>query len=195
MICLKKILSLFILFALAFPIYAQNGFKVIKKAEQKYKKGQSNKALKLLSKAEKMDYGFCGNAWMEAERSINLLKAEIYINKGEYQLARNSLDSIRWEYSVDNLDSIRIRTYQMQYGKDSLSNMIDTSFSNAKIICDILNCNIIIPLSNNEFIKLYINRQSNKELYFIMLGGKIEDKKWIKYFKNTENYKLLIEKE
>jgi len=190
---LKHILSLFFLFILALPIFAQEGFKVIHKAEQKYENGQNKKALKLLSKAEKMNYGFCGNAWTDADRAINLLRAKIYIDQENYQLARNSLDSIGWEYKGDNLDSIRIRTYQLEYGKDSLSNVIDTSFTNTKIECEDYDCFVIMPLSNGENLKLKVNPMSNSDLIFI------DDEKkklelWIARFKESQNYKLIKEK-
>lgn len=190
---LNHILSLFIFLSLALPTFAQKGFKVIHKAEKKYDNRQNKKALKLLSKAEKMNYGFCGNAWMDADRAINLLRAKIYIDQENYQLARNSLDSIGWEYKGDNLDSIRIRTYQLEYGKDSLSNMIDTSFTNTKIECGDYDCFVIMPLSNGENLKLKVTPISNSDLIFI------DDEKkkleiWITRFKESQNYELIKEK-
>lgn len=190
---LKYILSLFLLLSLALPTFAQKGFKVVHKAEQKYENGQHKKALKLLSKAEKMNFGFCGNAWMDAERAINILKAKIYIDKKKYQLVRNSLDSIGWEYRGDNLDSIRIRTYQLEYGKDSLSNMIDTSFTNTKIECGDYDCFVITPLTNGENLKLKINPMSNSDLIF-MDDEKKKLEIWIAVFKESQNYKLIREK-
>ena len=190
---LKYILSLFFLLSLALPTFAQNGFIEIHKAEQKYENGQNKKALKLLSNAEKMNYGFCGNAWMDADRAINLLRAKIYIDQEDYQLARNSLDSIGLEYKGDNLDSIRIRTYQLEYGKDALSNMIDTSFTNTKMECGEHECFVIIPLTDGENLKLKVNPMTNSDLILI------DDEKkkleiWIARFKESQNYKLIKEK-
>lgn len=105
-----------------------------------------------------MNYGFCENAWLEANRAINLLRANIYIDKKEYQLARNYLDSISSEFVGDNLDSIRIRTFQMEYGKDSLSSMIDSSLLNTKEECgEYYFCYIIIPLTNGKTIRMTSN--------------------------------------
>lgn len=44
--------------SLVLPSLAQKRLEMIHKAEQKYENGQCKKALKLLAKAEKMEYGF-----------------------------------------------------------------------------------------------------------------------------------------
>jgi len=190
---LKHILSLFLLLSLALPTFAQKGFKVINKAEIKYKNGQNKKALKLLSNAEKMNFGFCGNAWMDADRAINLLRAKIYIQQENYRLARNSLDSIGWAYKGDNLDSIRIRTYQMEFGKESLSKMIDSSLINTMVKCGEYDCYVIIPLSNGKEIKLKPNPMSNFDLIYLD-DEKKKAEKWVFRFKDSDNYKLIKEK-
>lgn len=179
-------------FSLSLQIYAQEGFKMIRKAEHKYENGHNNSALKLLSKAENMNYGFCGNASMDANRAINLLKAKIYINKKEYQMARNSLDSIGWEHISDNLDSIRIRTYQMEYGKDSLSNMIDSSFVNTKVDCRECDCYSIITLTNGKVLKLKVNSIKNNLICLAEEKKKVEF--WVTWFIESENYKLIKDK-
>lgn len=91
---MKGRLIFFLFISLTLQSFAQEGFKVIRKAEHKYKNGKNEKALSILIKAENMNYGFCGNSWMDANRAINLLRAKIYIDKKDYQMARNSLDSI-----------------------------------------------------------------------------------------------------
>lgn len=189
---LKYIPIFLIFFSLTLKTFAQKGFDIISKAEVKYEHGKYKSALKLLSKAENMNYGFCGNAWMDADRAIYLLRAKIYINKKEYQLARNSLDSIGWEFNGDKFDSIRIRTYQMEYGKDSLSSMIDASLVNTKVECGEYSCFIIIPLTNGKALKL-----KNYLFNFDLMIIEDEIKKtevWVNWFKESENYKLIIEK-
>lgn len=183
------IFSLLVLLDSPLPTYAQRGFKVIDKAEQKFEDGKNKRALKILSKAEKMNYGFCGNARISASNTINLLRAKIYIDQKDYQLARNSLDSIAWGF---NLDSIRIRTYQLEYGKDSLSNIIDTSFANTRIECKELYCFVIIPLLNGHNLRLTLNPMTNGELMNIK-DEKKRVEKWITIFKESENYELLKE--
>ncbi|UII25823.1 hypothetical protein LVD15_21350 [Fulvivirga maritima] len=191
---LKILFFVLLLIELNVPTYAQKGFGVILKAGQKYEDGQYKKALKLLAKAERMDYGFCGNAWEGSERAINLLRTKIYINQENYQLARKCLNSIGLEYKGDNLDSIRIRTYQMEYGKDSLSNMIDLSFNNTKVVCRENDFFVIIPLTNGEKIELKINPIFNFDL--IHMDDENEKvAKWIGSFKESENYKLIQERD
>ncbi len=187
----KDILIFLVFFCLTLQIFAQRGYKVIYKAERKYEKGHYKKALKLLSKAENMNYGFCGT-WMEADRAINLLRAKIYINKKEYQLASNSLDSIGRGHAGDNLDSIRIRIYQMEYGKDSLSRMIDSALVNTRVECVEENCFAMIPLMNGKAIKMKGNL-FNSELIF-MNDVKKKTEIWVKAFKESEHYKLIKEK-
>jgi len=189
---LKTLLFFLSLLSFAVPSFAQKGFKVIDKAERKFEKGKNRRALKLLSKAEKMNYGFCGNAWIEAEIAIDLLRAKIYMDQKKYQLARNSLDSISWGFGGDCYDSIRIRSYQLEYGKDSLNSMIDTSLANATMHCNEYDCFVSIPLTNGNTIKL-------KEIpisFNNVINSEVEKqnlKKWIIHFKESENYKLILE--
>lgn len=189
---MKGILIFLVFFSLTLQTFAQEGFKVIRKAEHKHENGQNERALKLLSKAENMNYGFCGNAWMDANRAINLLRAKIYIDKKEYQMARNSLDSIGWEYLGDNLDSIRIRTYQMEYGKDSLSSMIDSSLVKTRIECGENDCYAIIPLTNGKVMRMKFSPFKSNLIYMADESKKTE--RWVIWFKESENYKLIKEK-
>lgn len=174
-----------------FGLFAQKGFKVIRKAERKYMNGQYKRSLELLSKADKMSYGFCGNAWLESERDINLLRSKIYIARGEYQLARNSLDSLNWKYKDDNFNLVRIRTYQSEYGKDSLCNMIDASLENIYIECDEYDCYAIISLTNGKWMKL---NATVCNLDFATMDDKKKAEAWVRWFKESENYKLIKEK-
>ena len=59
------LLSVIILF-LATEGIAQEGYDIIRLAEKKIAKGKLDRAEKLLDWAAESDYGFCGNAWMEA---------------------------------------------------------------------------------------------------------------------------------
>jgi hypothetical protein len=107
-------------------------------------------------------------------------------------MARNSLDSIGWEHISDNLDSIRIRTYQMEYGKDSLSNMIDSSFVNTKVDCRECDCYSIITLTNGKVLKLKVNSIKNNLICLDEEKKKVEF--WVTWFIESENYKLIKDK-
>jgi len=183
------ILSLFLI-NIKFELCAQKGFKIIQKAEQKYLDGNYSKSMKLLDKADKMDYGFCGNAWMDAYKAIHFLRAQNYIKTKNYQLARNHLDSIQ---SQDNYDSIRIITYQLELGKDSLRKMIDASLEKAFISCIDYTCYANIPLTNGKTIlKLKINLIQNRDIV-----SETDDRKkrelWLNKFLSSNNYKMIFE--
>ena len=186
-----KLILLLLTLTISLHAFSQNGFELISKAENRYAHGHTNSALRLLDKAEKVNYGFCGNAWSDAKRAIILLRAEIYIQQQEYQLARNSVDAISYGYLKDNFDSIRIRTYQMEYGKDSLSSMIDTSLVNAKVECEGYDCFALIPLTNGKAVKLKL-----EPTYELIVTDDTTKKAeiWVSWFKKSENFKLLLEK-
>jgi len=179
-------------FGLALPCFAQKGFKLITKAELKYEQGKNTKALKLLSKAENMNYGFCGNAWMDASFSINLLRVKIHFKNNDYQAARDCLDSVNWRADGDYLDSIRIRTYQMEFGKDSLSKMIDVSLVSASIECGDYYCYFMLALTNGKSIK-FTAHQITSDLTPLYDEMKLT-KDWVKRFKESANYTLIKEK-
>ncbi len=129
---------------------SQNGFRVIQKAESNVNEGNSKKALKLLNKAEKMDYGFCGNAYIEAENRIDFLRSMIYLKNKNYELARASLDSIVWFSERNDIDSIKVWTYQQELGSKYLNRIIDSSLKKSIVKCNENDCYGIIPLKNKE---------------------------------------------
>lgn len=187
----KIILTLFTFLSFFQYAHAQDGFKVIRKAQRKYDIGLNKKALKLLEKADNMDYGFCGNAWMDANREINTLRATIYIDQKQYQLARNSLDSIFWEYPNDNFDSIRIRTYQFEFGKDSLAQLFDSSLDDVKIECSEFACFFDFPLRNGQTMRLKLSSVNNFELFSEEKDDEERLQKWLERFRASENYKMI----
>lgn len=189
---MKRVKVIFLIFLLGYSgfTYGHKGFEIIRKAEEKFEKGESKKALKLLKKAEKKDYGFCGNAVLTASRSINLLRAKIYMNQGEYEKARNSLNLIYAEYSEDNIDSIRIRTYQMEFGKEVLGGMVG-SLENTHIEEEEDGYFYVkIPLQNGIEMRLKI--ASKESLPYMLEENKDKRAKmWVEKFKTSDNYKLL----
>lgn len=174
-------------------VHAQSGFHVIKKAERKYEAGKEKAALRLLNRAEKLDYGFCGNSWIGANRSICLLKARIYMDSDKYLEARNSLNSILWEHEDDNLDSIRIRTYQLQFGKMKVSEGMDLALKNAYLESDESDCYVIMPM-NGLACDFRFKMNPMNSLFVIAGKDKYEElKSWIEEFHSSGNYKLAKE--
>jgi len=192
-----KIQLIILLSFLPILAYSQEGFKIIEKAEKKFEHKNYRKTLQLLNQAEGMDYGFCGNSWMDANRSINLLRAKVHLAQKNYQLARNSLDSIVFEYRDDHFDSIKVRTYQTEIGCDSLSNMLDESLIHTSFITRNLDWFASIPLTNgidtlrfkirsnkiNDLLDL--NNEKDKEILY---------EKWLVEFLSTDAY-ILIKQE
>ena len=172
-------------------VFAQSGFKTIKKAELKYEKRKYVKALNLLNKADKMNYGFCSNAWVDANYAINILRYKIYTDLENYQMARHSLDSISSSNQSIEIDLMKIRAYQLEYGSKKLAKSIDTSFNNVIIICENFTCYAKIPIFDNAFINLklcvvlslYVSRLIN-ETQRLQL--------WIEAFKKSNIYHQLI---
>ena len=91
-----KILSVFLFtFFLTTNLLGQD-YKYIRKAERLINSNINlNRAIKLLDKAENVNYGFCGNAWATAFWNINYLKARAYDKKEQYSMALAHLDSIK----------------------------------------------------------------------------------------------------
>jgi hypothetical protein len=171
---------------------AQEGFDLIRKAQKKYEHTKYKKALHLLDKAEHMDYGFCANAWGAANSSINLLRAKIYMEQQKFQLVRNSLDSIDWNYGTDNIDSIKIRSYQLEFGRTYLRNTIDSALLHAQIDCNTYDCFLNLPLSNGSTIRM----KTNSELFLNLLYLKTDQQKvafWLEHFRKSQSYQIIKE--
>lgn len=60
------------------------GQKFIRKAEENISKGKFEKALKLLSKAEQSNYGFCGSGNYSTLINIERLKIDSFFGLKEY---------------------------------------------------------------------------------------------------------------
>lgn len=187
----RYLFCLLIFFCDVESVTAQEGFVIINKAEKEYELGNYRKALILLADAEKTDYGFCGNAWDESNISINLLRAKIYIAQNKYQFARNCLDSIC--RGGNDIDSIKIRTYQLEIGKDSLRKMIDSSLTNAYLKCVDLNCYMIIPLINGKSELKFKLNTVNSYRYSLEKDEVKKKELWLTEFLKSKSYALIKE--
>ena len=174
-------------------VHAQRGFHVIRKAERKYEAGKRKAALRLLNRAEKLDYGFCGNSWIEANRSIWLLRSRVYLESGKYLKARNSLDSISWEYKGDNLDSIRIRIYQLEFGKMKVSQGIDFAIKKARLECKELECYVIMPMKGLDYDFRFKMNSMDSVISVARNDKDVSLKGWIDEFHSSGNYELAKE--
>jgi tetratricopeptide (TPR) repeat protein len=120
-----KIVSLSIFIFASTFLFCQEGFDVIRRAEKKIEQGKLEKALKLLDKAGSMNYGFCGNAWIDAREAIVLNQVKIYDAKGEYLMAANTINSA-YLYFGENLDSLKMAYFIKSIDKESIKRELDS---------------------------------------------------------------------
>lgn len=111
-----------------FDSFSQDGFKIIEKSEQQIRKGNYDKAMKLLEQADSANYGFCGNAWWDAEYKISKLKTVIYDKKQDFYSCVKSLNKpIRLYQSHDSLKMIYlIKLAGKENVKKELDQFIDS---------------------------------------------------------------------
>lgn len=112
---MKKYFIISLLIFVSFQLWSQN-YNYINRAEKLINKSRNlSKAMRLLNKAQNVDYGFCGNAWAEADWSIHYLKARIYYIQEKYELAikeLNSIDNCHLGGDCHSSDSLKLRVYQ-----------------------------------------------------------------------------------
>ncbi len=187
---LKFILSFTILVCLL-SYFKQDGFKIIEDARFSYEQGKLDHALVLLEKAYSSYYGNCGNSYLEAFGKITDLKAKIYLDKREYQLVRTILDSSN-SYG-GNLDSLRILSYKLEIGPDSLSRMIDSSLSNVVFESDELSYfnYAVIPLINGKDT-IRIEAEDGNRIHNLKFDETNTDQ-WITEFMLSKKYKMIKE--
>lgn len=116
---------------------SQDGFKVIHKAENKIAHKKYNQALELLNKASTMDYGFCGNAWMEAKDKIALNRIIIYEVRGESLKAANELNNSHINfYNGENSDSLKMIHFLKTINKEIIKNQLDSAIKSLAVVDD-----------------------------------------------------------
>lgn len=171
-------------------LQAQRGFRLIEKAEKEVESTRYRKALKLLKKAEKEDYGICGNAGLTAQFEIDSLKFIVFYQLIDYEAARKSLDSLLSFGKRDDLDSLKIITYQAECGNEILKQTIDTSLSGAYVECSEYDCYGNIPIEKTEkIIRLKIHGDYFK--YMFVEDNTERNNLWIDEFRESEAYKLI----
>ncbi|WP_289659846.1 hypothetical protein [Flavobacterium panacagri] len=111
----------------------KQGSKFIEKAQTEIQKGNLSEAQMNLEKAGKSNYGFCGNAWASAESKINLLKAEIFNRKNEFDKSLSVLDSMAgcgFGADCEARDSLKIVTLSLKFGSEK----VKKSFKNVMAV-------------------------------------------------------------
>lgn len=106
----------------------KQGYKFIAKAKENLDGNKLEKAEKFLAKARMSDYGFCGNAWLEAKSEIDLTQARIYNQRKEFDKALSLLDSIvACEFGADcaTRDTLIIKTLVLKFGEQKVRNTLE----------------------------------------------------------------------
>ncbi len=186
-----KFICILIVFAIFQTAFGQRGFKVINKAATKIDAKDYRKAIKLLDKAAKMDYGFCGTAYVEAVYNIYLLKFKAYYGLKKYHLARRNLDSITvFGEGCHYLDSLKLLTYQTEYGAEYLKNVIDASISDAYVTCNDDYCFGNIPIIASDKVLRF--RIYEDYMDYVFTENQTErNELWKNQFKHSDIYNLI----
>lgn len=106
--------------------FGQEGLKVINRAGKEIDKGRYKKAAKLLDKADSMNYGFCGLAWIDAKQGIAFHRTKILAHNGEYLKAANELNRIDIYEADEDMDSLKMDYFTKCIDKKILKHEIDS---------------------------------------------------------------------
>lgn len=182
------IIVLFLFFC--FSSFSQS-YKTIHKAEKAIDQKNYDKALRLLDKAEKQDYGFCGTAWLEAKIMITELRFRAYKEKGDKNELEKLLNEVNPFFEFNNSYSKeRLALALDTYTKDEIDTRIKQALLNYKEDAESFGSNIIsIKISEQDILKLFFEIS---DVYTIMKGNKLTlNDALIKYYEQTEYYVLL----
>ncbi len=92
--------------------------------------GKIYQAQRLLNKAKKEDYGWCGNASAEAFKKIHYQEARINIDLGNNEKALDLLnDCVCWAGPCEKVDSLKVELLIDKYGKEDVKKAIDEEFA------------------------------------------------------------------
>jgi hypothetical protein len=115
----------YILLFFSFNLFSQN-YNLIIKADKilNTNKPNLNKVEKILNKAEKRNYGFCGNAKESALSEIDYLRAKILFIQNEYEKCLIKLNSENIWIRQKSSDSLKIECLIKIHGKEKVKSVI-----------------------------------------------------------------------
>ena len=152
---MKSLKYILILITFTNSLLAQD-YSYIRKAEKLIDKNTNlPRAMELLDKAEKVDYGFCGNAWATAFWNINYLRARGYYQLGKSRLALAQLDSIEgcsFGGDCEKSDSLKLHIIKETFGKELVIKSFDT-IADSLIVLDsaFFGLKICIPILTTDY--------------------------------------------
>lgn len=195
-------IALFLLFiSLQNQGFSQQGDSYIERAETLVDNGNIYQAQRLLNKAKKEDYGWCGNASTEAFRKIRFQEARINIELGKKEKALNLLNKCAcWAGPCDKVDSLKVQLLVDKYGKEDVKKAIDEEFAryeNEEIPegIDMTDPYLIALAEDSVGLKINHNltlkgRKANHQVY---LASTQEDKyKWFRVIVEEQPFYALL---
>jgi hypothetical protein len=123
------IFSLVIILFLINSLRAQDGFGAIQKAQKAIERGHLMQAKMHLQDAEKADYGFCGNAWMDAKSAIQRCYFQLYVAEGRFSEARKALESDDGWGGPPISDSLVLAMYIQKLGTERILSSMDSGLA------------------------------------------------------------------
>lgn len=122
---------LLLLIVLSIPLfqYGQSlGSSHLQKAKQHIALGKYAKANRHLNKALKADYGFCGNAYLNAKEEIFHCRIQMLPTQNQPRKALKNLDKISCEMTTCEVtDSLRVAILTTMYGKQTVATGIESA--------------------------------------------------------------------
>jgi hypothetical protein len=143
--------------------FSQDGFKLIRKAEKKIEQGKLSKASHLLNQADGANYGFCGNAWLEARDAVAGNRAQIFELQGKSEDAAMAIWDLGGPFSGHN-DSLKMTYLIKAYGIDSIKSAIDESLDS-----------LILSFDHSEFTFMEVQFSFADKPYIIHIYTLIRD--------------------
>ncbi|EDP96439.1 hypothetical protein U8527_10020 [Kordia algicida OT-1] len=121
-----KLLGSVLLLLMTFSVYAQN-YSLIDRADALLEAEKPNykKVERLLKRAKKKDYGFCGNARFSALSKIDFVEAKMLYLKSEYAACLSFLDSDDVWIAQKSSDSLKVLTLIKIHGKETIKKLIE----------------------------------------------------------------------
>jgi hypothetical protein len=168
--------------------YSQS-YRLIKKAEKKIIEKKYSKAQKLLEKAAKADYGFCGTAYLEAVIEINRLKFKLYSD------SNNEIEMSKFLDKIDELCESKV--YTLERIKLALKNNSKEKL-NIKIIEALKKENVLSLYSNLALLKLDENLtlkmyMSLSEINKLIAEKNLDQKEALmEYYLNSDYFKYIV---
>ena len=167
---MAKFLFIFTLIGLLFSCQSRlNGFSLLNQVKDQIEQKNNVKALALLKKVDKANFGSCGNAYAEGLAQAKLLESMIYRSENNYSKSLKVLDdNFNCSLGADcsTRDSLKVENLLSIYGKDKVINSFHSNkferdtvdyFANTfKINLKELNYNFVFHNSSEFFDENYI---------------------------------------